>query len=84
MYKNMKIAITDEAQLKAVCDVLKTMGFVKSMSNGVTGFIYTFIDGSYRIDINHQPVFDHIPYTNLTDLLALRDKHFMEKIHAAD
>lgn len=82
MFDNLKIAITDEAQLKAVCDVLKTMGFVKSMSNGVTGFIYTFIDGSYQIDMNHQPVFDHIPYTNLTDLLALRDKQFMEKIHA--
>ena len=82
MYKRMKIAITDEVQLKAVCDVLKTMGFVKSMSNGVTGFIYTFIDGSYRIDMNHQPVFDHIPYTNLTDLLAMRDKQIKEKIGA--
>lgn len=27
MYQNLKIAITDEVQLKAVCDVLESMGY---------------------------------------------------------
>lgn len=82
MFDNLKIAITDEVHLKVVCDVLHTMKYRKHMSSSPANFIYTFPDGSYRIDINHQPAFDHIPYTNLTDLLALRDKKIKEKIGA--
>lgn len=32
MYQNMKIAITDEVQLKEVCDVLQSMGYKKDLT----------------------------------------------------
>lgn len=79
MYKNMKIAITDEVQLKAVCDVLESMGYAKRATHTHSKYIKTNESGifdcfwaNYEINCN----------TTLTDLLALRDKHFMENINA--
>ena len=73
-FKNMKIEIKDEAHLKAVCDVLESMGYKKSIGcNANVKYVYVFTDGKYRCDINYQPAFDHISYTTLSDLLKMRD-----------
>ena len=79
-FKNMKIEITDEVQLKAVCDVLESMRYecgYKSEQN-TTKHIETYFDGMYDMYCFN----DNNCNTNLTDLLALRDKQFKEKIHA--
>ena len=80
-FKNMKIEITDEVQLKAVCDVLQSMGY-KNVNLGwesPTGIV--FIDNESKLfctTVDHNDVAS----ITLTDLLALRDKQFMGKIHA--
>lgn len=73
MYKNLKIAITDAAHLKAVCDVLGSMGYVEPNSDG--DIIYTSDIG------NTFNTFDalsdmHYIYeeATLTDLLKMRDE----------
>lgn len=86
MYQNMKIEITDEVQLRAVCDVLDSMGFTdfydsKNWKCGVIRFVEVFEDGTYDC-YDTDIVSDKAKQTTLTDLLALRDKQFMEKIHA--
>ena len=82
MFDNLKIAITDEVQLKAVCDVLKSMGYEKEMATSKKPMsVCTYGDGTYHIygrGAEHKIG----KLTTLTDLLAMRDKHFMEKIHA--
>ena len=76
-FKNLKIAITDETHLKAVCDVLESMGYseglsvafdnnneykwVGSNSNGVFGY-YTHKNPFIRYDV-----------ATLSDLLHMRD-----------
>lgn len=82
MYKNMKIEITDEVQLKAVCDVLESMGFecVFKSEVKITKHIETYSDGVYDMYCFN----DNGCNTTLTNLLALRDKQFMEKLNAAD
>lgn len=84
-FKNMKIEITDEVQLKAVCDVLQSMGYKKT---GWIGYSKVFFISTNKIGqmtdhaISLMNCFNSIELTTLTDLLALRDKQFMEKIHA--
>ena len=82
MYKRMKIAITDEVQLKAVCDVLESIGFKFGFKSEVkmTKHIETYSDGVYDMYCFN----DSGCNTTLTDLLSLRDKQFMEKLNAAD
>lgn len=74
-FKSMKIAITDEVHLKAVCDVLESMGYRKSHEGSQANFVFTIPDGSYWIDTNNQPVFNGYEIT-LTDLLRLRDNAY--------
>lgn len=82
MYKRMKIAITDEVQFEAVCDVLESMGFKFGFKSEVktTKHIETYSDGVYDMYCFN----DSGCNTTLTDLLALRDKQFMEQLNAAD
>lgn len=80
-FKNMKIAITDEVQLKAVCDVLQSMGYNPYQPSPSDECVYTWEDGFYCVDkyMESRVIYKTV---TLTDLLALRDKQFMEKIHA--
>lgn len=79
MYQNLKIAITDEVQLKAVCEVLESMGFECERESENPNMIITSNKGDRYIAIC---VVYPRGTTTLTNLLALRDKQFMEKIHA--
>lgn len=82
-FKNMKIEITDGVQLKAVCDVLQNMGYDKPFQVFDDNEIETvecYDDGrlaKYGSDLGNNG-----ETVTLTDLLALRDKQFMGKIHA--
>ncbi|MFM2332318.1 MAG: hypothetical protein RIQ74_1141 [Pseudomonadota bacterium] len=82
MYKNMKIAITDEVQLKAVCDVLESMGFKLGFESEIktTKHIKAYSDGVYDVYCFNVSGCN----TTLTDLLTLRDKQFKEQLNAAD
>lgn len=77
-FKNMKIAITDEVQLKAVCNVLKGMGYhqEEDFKSGFHKFIHTGNDGFdfWCSDLNFGVE------VTITDLLAMRDQLFMESI----
>ena len=85
MFKNMKIEITDEVQLKAVCDVLERMGYTKWDEAEKPKFIVCHSrGGTYQMVWNDLPRLASYPLVNLTDLLVLRDKQFMEKLNAAD
>ena len=72
MFKNLKIAITDETHLKAVCDVLESMGYVKPNNDGDT--IYATNIGntfnSYGDLIDYEGIYID---TTLSDLLKMRD-----------
>lgn len=88
-FKDMKIAITDEVHLKAVCDVLESMGYTKQSvywDNCIDASIVCACeDGDmmdfteWKIGVDALSAYEEV---TLTDLLALRDKQFMEKIHA--
>ena len=80
MYKNVKIAITDEVQLKAVCDVLESMGYKIIDTFKKQKWVYATESKSIwfaNIDIYSGEL------NTIADLLALRDKHFMEQPNAA-
>ena len=82
-FKNMKIAITDKVQLKAVCEVLQSMGYEKQFQvfdDNEIKSVECYDDGSlakYGCDLGRNG-----ETVTLTDLLAMRDKQFMEKINA--
>lgn len=82
-FKNMKIEITDEVQLKAVCDVLQSMGYscgIQIFGDKDIKTVECYDDGElakYGNDLG-----DNGETVTLTDLLSMRDKQFMEKIHA--
>lgn len=80
MLDNLKIAITDAVQLKAVCDVLESVGFKCGFKSEVkmTKHIETYSDGVYDMYCFN----DNGCNTTLTDLLAMRDKKIKEKIGA--
>lgn len=78
-FRNMKIEITDEVQLKAVCDVLQSMGYKKDLLKG-NKWILCHELGYFSIHDHHYDF--QCSVVTLTDLLALRDKQFKEKIHA--
>lgn len=70
-FKNLKIAITDETHLKAVCDVLESMGYEKThFVKGMDNFIRTFTDGEY-CGFMFDCAADQT--VNLPDLLKMRD-----------
>lgn len=82
-FKNMKIEITDGVQLKAVCDVLQSMGYKRNnkQRRGRVRYVIADDDGVVT-NWFRDTDFDFYKPTSLTDLLAMRDKQFMEKIHA--
>lgn len=68
MYKNMKIEITDEVQLKVVCDVLESMGYVRTQKNYLgVNIIVTDDDGEYWFFINDS-LLDGFSLTTLAEL----------------
>ena len=77
MHQNLKIAITDETHLNAVCDALESMGFKCGFKPKVeiTKHIETYVDGVYDM----YPFNDKGCDTTLTDLLAIRDKQIKAK-----
>lgn len=83
-FKNMKIAITDEVQLKAVCGVLESMGYFNEKEFNTKcdkiGQVLTWDDGAYHLQKGGGGLI--CTQATLTDLLAMRDKQFMEKVNA--
>ena len=70
-FKNLKIAITDETHLKAVCDVLESIGYkFVGYFDDLDRFIQTFEDGEYCGFMSDQPSDETV---NLSDLLKMRD-----------
>ncbi len=81
-FKNMKIAIIDEVQLKAVCEVLESMGYSYWVIDKNDKWIGTSFKNKQFTTFSTDVCFSDEVLVTLTDLLALRDKQFMEKIHA--
>lgn len=79
-FKNMKIAITDEVHLKAVCDVLESMGISKSYATRSKVKVILFDEKFYSLLGLPVEMIDDRKSTTLTDLLAMRDQIFMESI----
>lgn len=82
-FQNLKIAITDEVHLKAVCDVLESMGYKSdTRSKNKIACIYTWDIGSY--DVASKMIVDSLPndfddghkQATLTDLLKMHDDAF--------
>ena len=76
-FKNLKIAITDETHLKAVCDVLESMGYLKGLSLDYVGsdqykYIMTHDNGVYAYYCHYEEPSDYLEPT-LSDLLKMRD-----------
>ena len=81
-FDNLKIAITDEVHLNAVCNVLESMGFTFNCGcDDKDAKMITANNHYMQYDI-YSHISDWECNATLTDLLTLRDKHFMEKIHA--
>lgn len=81
-FQNLKIAITDEVHLKAVCDVLESMGYRwcnDAKHNKPTKHIITFSDGLFDYFYGGCRWYD---LTTLTDLLRMRDNQIKEAINA--
>ena len=85
MFDNLKIAITDEVQLKAVCDVLESVGYKNTYKTASK--VTTVITDKTTYSLLGLPceiINDSGCNTTLTDLLAMRDKQFMEKLKTMD
>lgn len=75
-FTNMKIAITDEVHLKAVCDVLESIGYKKdSITDGKKTTVCTWIASKTYdcYDMTLEQCFHHDEIITLTDLLKMRD-----------
>lgn len=81
-FKNMKIEITDEVHLKAVCDVLESMGYSYWGVDKNDKWIGTSFKDKQFTAFPTDVFLNDVVLITLTDLLAMRDKQFMEKIHA--
>lgn len=79
-FKNMKIAITDKAHLKAVCDVLESMGISKSYATRSKVKVILFDEKFYSLLGLPVEMIEDRKSATLTDLLAMRDQIFMESI----
>lgn len=76
-FQNLKIAITDNDHLKAVCDVLESMGYEQQAWVGYRNvmFLTTNTNGKYTDHaISLVNCFAHINQTTLSDLLKMRDE----------
>ena len=72
-FKDMKIAITDETHLKAVCDVLRSIGYnVWGVGLGASNWVATSKIGN-ATTFEFDACSDNALVT-LSDLLAMRDK----------
>ena len=72
-FQNLKIAITDNDHLKAVCDVLEQLGYESgSISYGKVRFAYANSNGFYGLFFGDYD--DHIGLVTLSDLLKMRDE----------
>lgn len=69
-FHNLKIAINEQQPLDEVVRELLRTSHVESVwgRSSQHNFIYVFIDGTFKVDINHQPAFDRIPFTTLAEL----------------
>lgn len=74
MKKNMKIEINKDQPLDEVVRELERIGCVESVwgRSSIANFIYVFNDGTFKVDINHQPAFDHVPLTTLSELKEMK------------
>lgn len=82
MFKNMKISITDEAHLKAVCGVLESMGYKKqAWFTDKPNYIWCNKKGNMSSFL-HEPtgLGEYLNDVTLTDLLKMRDEMVKEKI----
>lgn len=79
MFRNMKIAITDPTHLKAVCDVLESMGYEKSdWDDNHVCFVCASEKGFYS-NYGYMGGFWDEHLITLTDLLKMRDEMVKEK-----
>ena len=74
-FKNLKIAITDETHLKAVCEVLESMGITnKGLFTKVKNPSWICVcSGRHIMDLKNNPVVDIYETVTLSDLLKMRD-----------
>ena len=75
-FKNLKIAITDETHLKAVCDVLESVGYKKTGWIGYSKVIFITTNTKGQMTdhaISLMNCFNSIDLTTLSDLLKMRD-----------
>ncbi|QHJ79194.1 MAG: hypothetical protein [Caudoviricetes sp.] len=79
-FKSMKIAITDEAHLKAVCDVLELMGYKKSGWTPIDALVICASDNGYYSNYTRMDGFWDEYKTTLTDLLKMRDEMNRPKV----
>lgn len=90
-FQNLKIAITDEVHLKAVCDVLESMGY----KNDQFGFpvqnhrdikqfqsVACYQQGKYSVCKLNVGWINFCELVTLTDLLKMRDNQIKEAINA--
>ena len=77
MFKNMKIAITDDVHLRSVCEVLESIGYEQEFETSAKQFartVSTCVGGLYGVFSYEAWVYD----TTLTDLLRIRDEMVKE------
>ena len=70
-FKNLKIAITDNDHLKAVCDVLESMGLKRNCNLSRRNFIVAFFNNGFYCGYQNMSLFEEI---TLSDLLKMRDE----------
>lgn len=80
MFKNMKIAITDEVHLKAVCEVLESMGYELDVNERNPKAVCTWtFNNSYDVRVmTVDEMTGHDKTVTLTDLLRMRDEMVKE------
>lgn len=76
-FKNLKIAITDETHLKAVCDVLESVGYIGGVpvdydDSDEYKYLMVFDNGMYAYYCHYSESVGYQEAT-LSDLLKMRD-----------
>lgn len=79
MFKNMKIEITNDAHLKAVCDVLESMGYQRTGWTDINTLIICAIDKGYYSNYTRMDNFWDEYLITLPELLKMRDDMVKEK-----
>ena len=77
-FKNMKIEITDHDNLKAVCDVLVSLGYSEGLSvdfdeDDGYKWVGTYSNGVFGYYVHETPSINYSK-TTLSDLLKMRDE----------